>query len=319
MYAIVNQAGQLRYQTVDDPQPGEGEVRIAVTAAGVNRADIMQRRGNYPPPPGASDILGLEASGVVDAVGAGVSSWQLGDPVVALLAGGGYAEKVVVPAGQCVASPQGMTLIEAGGLMEVCATVLSNFDHVNVQAGETILIHGGAGGIGSFAIPYAKSLGMTVVATAGSSAKTEYAQSLGADKAIDYHSDWPGAVLDFTGGVGVDVILDVVGAKYLPDNISVLAFGGRLCVLGLQGGANATIDLAAMQTKVASLTATTLRFRPLAQKAAIVAAVAARVWPLFETGQLDVPRIASFPLSQADAAHAALDSGANIGKIVLTV
>jgi len=304
---------------VPTPEVGAGEVRIKVAAAGVNRADLLQRRGFYPPPKGASQILGLEVSGYVDALGEGVSTFVPGDPVVALLSGGGYAEYVVVPAGQCAPAPGGMEMTAAGGIIETSATVVSNFDHIHVVEGETILIHGGSGGIGSFAIPYAACLGLRVVTTVGSPQKAEHARALGADVVIDYHGDWAGDVREATGGKGVDAILDIIGAKYLEANVSVLARGGRMTVIGLQGGTKATLDLNALLTKAATITATSLRFRPLSEKIQIVSEVSERVWPLFEAGTIPLPPITTFPLDQASAAHTLLESGNNLGKIVLYV
>ena len=304
---------------VPTPQAGPGEVRIKVAAAGVNRADLLQRRGFYPPPKGASEILGLEASGVIDSMGPGVDGFEPGQPVVALLAGGGYAEYVVVPAGQVAPAPSSMGITQAGGIMETSATVVSNFDHIHVVAGETILIHGGSGGIGSFAIPYAKCLGLRVLTTIGSPDKAAHARALGADIAIDYHGDWAQEVREATSNIGVDAILDIIGAKYLEANVSVLARGGRMTVIGLQGGTKATLDLNALLTKAATITATSLRFRPLSEKTQIVREVAERVWPLFETRQIPLPPITCFPLEEAAAAHILLDSGDNLGKIVLTL
>ena len=321
MYAIVvTQPGGpevLRWTEVPTPQPGPGEVRIAVAAAGVNRADLLQRQGNYAPPPGASDILGLEASGVIDQIGPGVTAWRAGDAVVALLAGGGYAEQVVVPAVQCVARPAGVGAIAAGGLMETAATVVSNFDHLGLRAGETILIHGGAGGIGSFAIPYAKSLGLAVFTTVGSADKAEYARGLGADQVFDYHDDWATGLAAATGGRGVDAIVDIIGAKYLEDNVTALARGGRLVVIGLQGGTLGQLDLNRLLTKSATITATSLRYRPVAEKARIVAEVAERVWPLFSSGAIPLPPLTEIPLPDAALAHERLSGGDNRGKIVL--
>jgi len=300
------------------PEAGEGEVRIKVAAAGVNRADLLQRRGFYPPPKGTSQILGLEVSGVIDAVGRGVDGFAPGDPVVGLLAGGGYADYVVAPAGQVAPAPTSMGIIEAGGIMETSATVVSNFDHIHVASGETILIHGGSGGIGSFAIPYAQCLGLRVLTTVGSPEKADHARQLGAE-AFDYHGDWVEEVRQATSGRGVDAILDIIGAKYLEANVSVLARGGRMTVIGLQGGTKATLDLNALLTKAATITATSLRFRPLPEKTQIVEEVADRVWPLFESGRIPLPPITTFPLAEAGAAHAFLDSGQNLGKIILTL
>lgn len=299
------------------PEPGPGEVLIKVVASGVNRADLLQRQGYYPPPPGISEVIGLEVSGTIASVGEGADAWKPGDPCVALLAGGGYAEYVAVPSGQVIAPPQGVDLVTAAGLIEVAATVLSNFDHVRLAPGETVLIHGGTGGIGSFAIQYAKALGATVLTTAGSPAKLELCRNYGADYAFDYHDDWAAAVADATKGRGVDVILDIMGAKYLEANVASLALDGRLVVIGLQGGRKGTLDLNRLLTRRATVTATSLRFRPVGQKAAICAAVAERVWPLISSGVIRPAPETRFGLNDVAAAHRHLESGDNIGKVVL--
>ena len=312
----VNKPGtpeELQFLEVPTPEAGDQEVRIAVAGAGVNRADLLQRRGFYPPPPGTSEILGLEVSGVIDQ---GCGRWLPGDEVVALLAGGGYAQYVVVPTAQCARVPSGIDLHHSAGIIETAATVVSNFDHIGASKGETLLVHGGAGGVGSFAIPYAKHLGLRVITTVGSPEKARYAVSLGADLAIDYHQDWVEQARAATGDV--DLILDIMGAKYLESNLSLLARGGRMCVIGLQSGTKATMDLNQLLTKSATLTATSLRFRPVEEKQAIVAKVEAEVWPLFESGKIPLPTMSFFPLAQARRAHELLESGANIGKIVLT-
>jgi len=296
-----------------------GEVLVEVAAAGVNRADLLQRQGYYPPPQGTSEVIGLEVSGTIAAVADGLDGWALGDPCVALLAGGGYAEYVAVPSGQVIAPPDGVDLVTAAGLMEVAATVVSNFDHVHLSAGETVLIHGGTGGIGSFAIQYAKALGATVIATAGSSAKLTLCREFGADYAIDYHDDWAAAVAEATGGRGADVILDVMGAKYLEPNVASLAVDGRLVVIGLQGGRKGTLDLNRLLSKRATVTATNLRFRPTAQKAAICAAVAERVWPLIRSGAIRPAPETRFALDEVAQAHRQLESGDNVGKVVLVL
>ena len=301
------------------PFAAPGEVLIAVHAAGVNRADLLQRQGFYPPPPGASDIIGLEVAGAIVELGEGVHGWAIGDECVALLAGGGYAEYVNVPAGQVIRPPSGIDLISAGGLIEVAATVLSNFDHAHLKAGETVLIHGGAGGIGTFAIQYAKAIGARVLTTAGSAEKLALCRELGADVAIDYHDDWVAAVADATTGKGADVILDVIGAKYLELNLASLALEGRLVVIGLQGGRKATLDLNALLVKRATVTATSLRGRPVAQKAAIAAAVVERVWPLVTAGAIKPAPETRFRLEDVAQAHALLASGENIGKVILTL
>jgi putative PIG3 family NAD(P)H quinone oxidoreductase len=302
---------------VPTPIPGSGEVRIKVAAAGVNRADILQRRGFYPPPPGITDILGLEASGVVDLVGEGVTNWHPGDEVVALLAGGGYGEYVVVPSGQCAPLPPRLDIEEAAGVIEAAATALSNMRHVHLRSGETLLVHGGAGGIGSVLIPYAKSLGVRVITTVGSAQKAAYCRSIGADEAVDYRTDWAEDVRNITDGIGVDVILDIIGAKYLEANLSVLARGGRLVIIGLQGGRKATLDINKVLTKGATITATSLRFRPEKEKADIVSDVVDTLWPLFDSGDIPLPPQKVFTLKNVALAHEYLDSGRNIGKVVL--
>jgi putative PIG3 family NAD(P)H quinone oxidoreductase len=301
------------------PAPAPGEVVIAVRAAGVNRADLLQRQGHYPPPAGISEVIGLEVSGVIDAIGTGVSGWQVGQECVALLAGGGYAEFVNVPAGQVIPPPTGVDLISAAGLIEVAATVVSNFDHVQLTAGETVLIHGGAGGIGTFAIQYAKALGARVLTTAGTPEKLEYCRNLGADVAINYHQDWAAEVKQATDGAGADVILDVIGAKYLEANVASLAWDGRLVVIGLQGGRKGTLDLSLLLAKRATVTATNLRGRPVQQKAAVCAQVVTRVWPLIADGRIQLAPEARFSLDQVAQAHAQLESGDNTGKVILTL
>ena len=302
-----------------DLETRPGEVRIDVRAAGVNRADLLQRQGHYPPPPGASDIIGLECSGVVAALGDGVGRWQVGDEVVALLAGGGYASQVVVPEGQVVSVPDGVDLVVAGGLIEVAATVVSNLRLAGLGGGDRLLVHGGAGGIGSFAIQYAKAIGATVVTTAGSDEKLDYCRSIGADLAVSYRDDWVAAGQDFTGGDGMDVILDVIGAKYLEPNVASLATGGRLVVIGLQGGRAGTLDLGLLLRKRGHVIATNLRGRPVAEKSEICALVEREVWPLVADGTITPTPQTTFPLADAAAAHRQLESGDNLGKIVLTL
>ncbi|SDD15511.1 NAD(P)H-quinone oxidoreductase [Auraticoccus monumenti] len=303
---------------VADPSPGPGEVLVRVRAAGVNRADLLQRQGHYPPPPGAPETLGLECSGTVAAVGAGVHGWQPGQDCVALLAGGGYAELVGVPAGQLITPPPGVDLVTAGGLVEVAATVVSNLDHAGVGAGATVLVHGGAGGIGSFAVQYARALGCRVLTTAGSADKLAYCLDLGADEAFDYHADWPAAVRAAAPG-GVDAVLDVMGASYLTDNVSVLAADGHLLVIGMQGGRRGELDLGALLARRASVSALALRSRPVEQKSAICARVGEVVWPMLADGRVRPAHETRFPLEQAAEAHALLESGRSHGKIVLVV
>jgi putative PIG3 family NAD(P)H quinone oxidoreductase len=301
------------------PTAAPGEIVIAITAAGINRADLLQRQGFYPPPPGASEVIGLEVSGRVHQIGDGVEGWTVGDPCVALLAGGGYAEYVAVPAGQAVEPPPVVDLISAAGVIEVAATVASNFEHVHLAAGETVLIHGGAGGIGTFAIQYAKALGARVLTTAGSPPKLDLCRSLGADLAIDYHDDWPAAVKEATDGRGVDVILDVMGAKYLEPNVDALAADGRLVVIGLQGGRKGTLDLNRLLVKRGTVTATSLRGRPSEQKAAIARLVVERVWPMIASGRIRPAPETRFPLDRVADAHRYLDSGDHTGKVILVV
>jgi putative PIG3 family NAD(P)H quinone oxidoreductase len=301
------------------PRPGPGEILIKVSAAGVNRADLLQRQDNYPPPPGVSAVLGLEVSGHVAQLGDGVTSWEVGDACVALLAGGGYASYAVAPAGQAVLPPDGIDLVAAGGLIEVAATVQSNFQQARVAAGEVVLIHGGAGGIGSFAVPYAKHLGATVIATAGSPEKLDYCRARGADHAVSYRDDWPAAVREVVGDHGVDVILDNMGAKYLDTHVQLLAAAGRLMVIGLQGGTKGTLDLGRLLPKRGMVHAASLRSRPVAEKATICRAVVNRVWPLLADGTLKQIPYQTFPLAEAAAAHARMESGAHTGKIILLV
>ncbi len=300
------------------PEPGAGEVLIRVVAAGVNRADVLQRQGFYPPPPGISEVIGLEVSGFIDVIGDGVTSWSVGDECVALLAGGGYAEYVAVPVGQVIPPPEGVDLVSVAGLIEVAATVLSNFDHVGLTAGETVLLHGGAGGIGTFAIQYAKAIGARVLVTAGNADKLALCRGLGAEVAIDYHDDWAAAVRAATSGRGADVILDVIGAKYLETNVDTLAMDGRLVVIGLQGGRKGTLDLNKLLVKRGTVTATSLRGRPAEQKAAICAAVRDRVWPLVESGAIRPAPETRFAFEEVADAHRHLESGGNIGKVILT-
>ncbi len=308
----------LRMAEVPTPSVGAGEVLVRVIASGVNRGDLLQRQGHYPPPPGASDIIGLEASGVIAEVGDAVEDWRVGEPCVALLAGGGYAEYVAVPAGQVVRPPHGIDLVTASGLIEVAATVASNLSWVRLGAGETFLVHGGTGGIGTFAIQYATTLGARVFATAGTPHKLALCRELGAHDAFDYHDDWPVALRRATDGRGVDVILDVIGAKYLEPNVDALADDGRLVVIGLQGGRRGTLDLAKLLAKRGVVAASTLRGRPAEQKAAICADVVASVWPLIESGRIRPAVETRYPIEDVADAHRRLASGDAIGKLILT-
>jgi putative PIG3 family NAD(P)H quinone oxidoreductase len=308
----------LEWAEVPDPAPGSGEVLIDVVASAVNRADIMQREGNYPPPPGAPDILGLECSGRIAEVGRGVTGWEVGDEVCALLAGGGYAEKVVAPAGQLLPVPRGVELHEAGALPEVSCTVWSNvFDIAHLSPGEILLVHGGASGIGTFAIQLATAYGARVFTTA-SKAKHERLLAYGADRAIDYNDeDFVEIVRTETGGYGTDVVLDNMGAKYLARNVDVLARNGRLMTIGLQGGRKAELDLGILLGKCGTVGATSLRSRPAAEKARIVADVRENVWPAIEAGKVRPVIDRVFAMQDAAEAHRYLDSGEHFGKVLL--
>jgi putative PIG3 family NAD(P)H quinone oxidoreductase len=304
-----------------DPQPGPGEVVIAVAATAVNRPDLLQRAGHYPPPPGASDVLGLECSGTIAALGEGVTGWSVGEECCALLAGGGYAERVACPAGQVMPVPTGVSLEQAASLPEVACTVWSNvFMIAGLQPGEWFLVHGGAGGIGSMAIQLGTAIGARVLATAGSAEKLAQCTELGAEFAIDYkQQDFVSEVKAATGGHGADVVLDNMGASYLMRNIDALATEGRLVVIGLMGGAKGEIDLNQLMTKRAALVSTRLRPRPVEEKAAICAAVVEHVWPLVADGRVRPVVNATLPLAEAGRAHALMSSGEASGKILLTV
>jgi putative PIG3 family NAD(P)H quinone oxidoreductase len=299
-----------------DLTPGPGEVVLDVVASAVNRADTLQRMGFYPPPPGASDVLGLECSGRVRAVGEGVEGWSVGDEACALLAGGGYAEQVVVPAGQLMRVPAGVPLETAAALPEVACTVWSNvFMIANLQPGETFLVHGGAGGIGTFAIQLASALGARVFTTAGTAEKQQLCLDLGAHRAISYRDEDFVAVLAEAGGA--DVILDNMGAKYLGSNVSALATEGRLVIIGMQGGTRGELDIAALLGKRGAVIATSLRARPTAEKAAICRAVEEHVWPLVEAGRIKPMVETEFGLQEVAKAHALMESGDHTGKILL--
>ncbi|WIY82728.1 NAD(P)H-quinone oxidoreductase [Propionimicrobium sp. PCR01-08-3] len=309
---------KMRWTQLPDLEPGPGQVRIRTVAVGVNRADLLQRQGYYPPPTGASEILGLECSGVIDAIGEGVSGWQIGDEVVALLEGGGYAEQVVVAAGQVIKPPEGIDLVSAAGVIEVAATVLSNLDLVHLQKDEWFLVHGGAGGIGTFAIQYARALGAHVATTA-SAAKLDHCRQLGAEIVIDYADDWLTQLMMATEDRGVDVILDIIGAKYLADNVAALRDDGRLVIIGMQKGTKGELNIQKLLNKRGTIAATSLRQRPTEQKAEICRQVEERVWPLIASGQIKLAPETRVSLQEAAEAHQLLASGDVIGKVILTV
>jgi putative PIG3 family NAD(P)H quinone oxidoreductase len=309
----------LRYGDAPDPEPAPGEVLLDVAATAVNRADLVQRQGYYPPPEGAPEILGLECSGTVAALGAGVEDVEIGSEVCALLAGGGYATRVAVPAGQVMPLPDGVDLVTAAALPEVAATVWSNVMMVaGLRAGDTFLVHGGAGGIGTFAIQLTKALGARVIATAGSPEKLALCRELGADVAIHYREqDFVEVVAEVTDGHGADVILDNMGASYLTRNLDTLAIEGRLIVLGFQGGSKAEMDLRTLFHKRAAVFSASLRARPVGEKTTICAAVAEHVWPLVADGTVRAIVGRTLPLAEAAEAHRLMESGESTGKIVL--
>ena len=303
---------------VDDPVAGPGEVLVEVAATAVNRADLMQRMGHYPPPPGAPPYPGLECSGTIAALGDGVAGWAIGDRVCALLAGGGYAERVAVPAAQLLPVPAGLTLVQAAALPEVACTVWSNvFMRAELQPGELLLVHGGASGIGTMAVQLGARYGARVFTTVGSAQKAARVRELGAERAVLYRDEDFVAVLREAGGA--DVILDVMGASYLARNVAALADGGRLVVIGLQGGAKAELDLGALLAKRGSVHATALRSRSAAQKATIVQAVLAGVWPAVEAGEVRPVVDRVLPLADAGEAHRVVEASEHVGKVVLQV
>ncbi|MCQ1996627.1 NAD(P)H-quinone oxidoreductase [Arthrobacter sp. zg-Y1171] len=310
----------LELQDVPAPEAGPGEVLIDVIAAGINRADVMQRQGYYPVPAGASEYPGLEVSGRIAALGEGVEGFAVGTEVVALLTGGGYAEQVAVPAGQVLPLPDGFDAVTSASLPETAATVFSNlFMAAGVKEGDYVLIHGATGGIGTMAIQMVAAFDAVPMVTAGSAEKLELAESLGAKVLINYkEQDFVEAVHEATDGHGADVILDVVGAKYLQRNLDALAVAGRLVIIGLQGGTKAELNLNQLMTKRAAVIGTTLRGRPVEEKAAIMSAVGEYVWPLLVSGQIRPLVDRTFPLADAAAAHEYFDSGQHAGKILLT-
>lgn len=308
--------GALVLTDLPDPTPAADEVVLRVAATAVNRADLLQRMGFYPPPPGASDVLGLECSGEVISVGSEVRDWQPGDQACALLAGGGYAEQVAVPAGQLMPIPDGVDLHTAAALPEVAATVWSNlFMIAGLQPGETLLVHGGAGGIGTWAIQLAAALGAKVVATAGSAEKLQLCRDLGAERAISYRDEDFAELLESS----VDVILDNMGAKYLDRNLRALATNGRLVIIGMQGGVKGELDIARLLNKRAAVIATSLRARPPEEKAAVCRGVTEHVWPLVADGTIRPVVSATYPLEEIAAAHERLAGSDNTGKILVTI
>jgi NADPH2:quinone reductase len=305
-----------------DPVPGDGEVLIAVEAAGVNRPDVLQRLGGYPPPPGASDIPGLEVAGTIIALGRGVRDWRAGDRVCALVAGGGYASLCVAPAPQCLPVPSPLDMPAAGALPETFFTVWTNvFDRGRLKAGESALFHGGTSGIGTTAIQLAAARGARVFATAGSDEKCRACEQLGAERGINYRTeDFAASIKQLTGGRGVDVILDIIGADYFAKNLASLAVDGRLVEIGFMGGSSTTsLDLGQVLRRRLTITGSTLRPRTVEEKGAIAASLRGEVWPLLEQGRVKPIVYKTFPLAQAAAAHRLMESSEHVGKIVLTV
>ncbi|MEU6243345.1 NAD(P)H-quinone oxidoreductase [Streptomyces sp. NPDC047024] len=323
MYAItIPEPGgpeKLVWEEVPDPAPGEGEVLVDVVATAVNRADIMQRQGFYDPPPGASPHPGLECSGRIAALGPGVSGWSVGDEVCALLSGGGYAQKAVVPAGQLLPVPEGIGLKQAAALPEVVCTVWSNVFMISqLRPGELLLVHGGSSGIGTMAIQLAKAVGARVAVTAGSKEKLDFCAELGADILINYREqDFVTEIERATDGAGADVILDNMGAKYLDRNVQALAVNGRLVIIGMQGGVKAELNIGALLMKRGTISATSLRARPLSEKAAIVAAVREHVWPLLDSGVVRPVVDRELPMPDAAEAHRVVEGSGHIGKVLL--
>ena len=303
------------------PRPERGEVLVRVAAAGVNRPDLLQRAGHYPPPPGASDLPGLEVAGTVAARGEGVSGFEVGDAVTALVAGGGYAEYCTAPVEQCLPVPRGLDLAEAAALPETTFTVWTNvFERGRLAPGETLLVHGGSSGIGTTAIQMARAFGARVLVTAGTPEKCAACVALGAERAIDYkREDFVAAVREATGGHGVDVLLDMVGAPYLARNLECLAGEGRLVQIGVQQGPKAELNLLAVMQRRLTVTGSTLRPRTVAEKGRIAAALLEHVWPKIEGGEIRPVLFARIPLAEAREAHRIMEAGAHIGKLVLLV
>ena len=303
------------------PSPGSGEVLIKVAAAGVNRPDVFQRRGRYPPPPGASDIPGLEVAGTIEALGADVREWRVGDTVCALVAGGGYAEYCTAPAPQVLPVPRGLDVVAAAAIPETFFTVWTNvFERGRLRSGESILVHGGSSGIGTTAIQIARARGARVFATAGTAEKCAACERLGAERCINYReADFVDVINKLTGGRGVDVVLDMVGGEYFPRNLDVLAVEGRLVEIATLHGVKAELNIQTIMQRRLTVTGSTLRARPVAEKGAIARAVREHVWPLVESGAVTPIVFKTFPLRDAAAAHRLMESGEHIGKIVLTI
>jgi putative PIG3 family NAD(P)H quinone oxidoreductase len=314
-------ADAMRVGSRPVPTPAAGEVLIAVAAAGVNRPDIVQRAGHYPPPPGATDLLGLEVSGTIAAVGGDAAGWSVGDPVCALTPGGGYAEYCLVPAAHCLPIPAGCGMVEAAALPETCFTVWHNvFQRGRLKAGETFLVHGGSSGIGTTAIQLARQFGARVVTTAGSAEKCKVCEELGADLAINYREkDWVEAVKEFAGKKGIDLILDMVGGDYVQKNLSVLAWDGRLVNIAFLKGARVELNLGLFMIKRQTLTASTLRAQSDGSKAKIAQELREQVWPLIAAGKIKPVIFQTFPLAEVAEAHRLMESGNHIGKIILLV
>ncbi|MBA2769230.1 MAG: NAD(P)H-quinone oxidoreductase [Sporichthyaceae bacterium] len=310
----------MQWEQVPDPEAGPGEVVVDIAASAVNRADILQRMGRYDPPPGTSAYPGLECSGHVSSLGDGVEGWTVGDQVCALLTGGGYAERVTVPVGQLLPVPDGVGLVEAAALPEATCTVWSNlFMLAGLRPGETLLVHGGASGVGTMAIQLGRNVGARVAVTAGTAEKLERCGDLGADVLVNYReADFVAAVREASGGHGADVVLDNMGAVYLARNVEVLAPNGRLVVIGLQGGTRAELDLAAVMRKRAALLATTLRSRPAEEKAVIVTSVRDHVWPLLESGEVRPVVDRALPMTEVAEAHRVVEASEHVGKVLLT-
>jgi putative PIG3 family NAD(P)H quinone oxidoreductase len=311
----------LRLAARPRPEPHVGELLVRVSAAGVNRPDVLQRQGRYAPPPGASDIPGLELAGTIEAIGPEVTGWKVGDTICALVAGGGYAEYCVAPVAQCLPVPRGWSLVEAAAFPETFFTVWHNvFERGRLARGQTLLVHGGSSGIGTTAIQLGRAFGARVLATAGNAEKCRACERLGAERAINYkEEDFVSAVREATGGRGADVVLDMVGGDYTPRNMQCLAVEGRLVQIAFLKGSRVELDLMPLMQKRLTLTGSTLRPRPVEEKGAIASALRQQVWPLLESGQVRPVIFKTFPLSQAADAHRLMESSAHIGKIVLTV